>query len=307
MKPTEIQAGQFEVVSFPDPNIRQQASGRSLYAETGGLSTLKRVAIVYPSGNTTAVVFDQLLDTDRKILNDQVMQAWKRGYPDESKIEQCCFVTLPCSSDAAARVEMFGGEFCGNAARSAAWLITGGKEYTGKLEVSGVDRSLEFTVKNGEVSVEMPLPVSGQFVTQVREGSLVWLDGIMQLVVTQENQRKCQTPRMLLTRLLSENAYNLADQPAVGVSYYDQKSGKAEFCVWVNEVDTVFDETACGSGTSAIGVALATMRGESVALPVIQPSGESIATAAVFEEGTVTKSKIAGAVNVLYDGEFSLS
>jgi hypothetical protein len=49
------------------------------------------------------------------------------------------------------------------------------------------------------------------------------------------------------------------------------------------------------------------MRGESVALPVIQPSGESIATAAVFEEGTVTKSKIAGAVNVLYDGEFSLS
>ncbi len=274
--------------------------------EAERLNALKRTAIVCPSGNTTAIVFDKLLDTDRKSLNDRVMQAWECERPDEAEIEQCCFVTMPYSSDAVARVEMFGGEFCGNAARSAAWLVTGGKDYAGQIEVSGVDRPLEFTVKDGVVSVEMPLPASGELVTPVQEGCLVQLDGIAQLVVAKEDQQKCQTPRELLSRLLSENAYKLADQLAVGVSYYDQTSGKAEFCVWVKEVDTLFDETACGSGTSAIGIALASVRKASVELPVIQPSGGLIATTATFGASSVVKSQIAGTVSVLYDGELSL-
>jgi diaminopimelate epimerase len=265
------------------------------------------VAVASPSGNTTAVVFDQLLISDRKSMNDKVMQAWKRERAGETEIEQCCFVTLPQSADAIARMEMFGGEFCGNAARSVAWVVTGGKNYSGLIEVSGVNRALEFAVNDGEVSVEMPLPESGQLVSQVQEGSLVMLDGIAQLVVTSQEQRERQTPRELLMRLLADNIYDLADQPAVGISYYDQTSGKAEFCVWVNEVDTVFDETACGSGTSAIGIALASTRESSVTLPVIQPSGESITTTSLYELGAVTKSQIAGTVNILYDGELSLA
>jgi len=271
------------------------------------LNMLKRVAVAYPSGNTTAVVFDQLLDSGRKNMNDKVMRAWEQERPGEAEIEQCCFVTLPRNAGAIARVEMFGGEFCGNATRSVAWLVTGGKDYTGLIEVSGVDRLLEFAVKDGEVSVEMPLPESDRLVTQVPEGSMVQLDGIAQLVVTAEELRKNQTPRDLLTRLLANDTYGLAVQPAVGVSYYDQATGKAEFCVWVKEVDTIFDETACGSGTSAIGIALAANRKTSVELPVAQPSGESITTTAVYESGEITKSQITGTVTVLYDGVLSLS
>lgn len=271
------------------------------------LKTLKRVAIAYPSGNTTAVVFDQLLDSDRKSLNDKLMQAWKRERRGEPEVEQCCFVTLPQNATAIARVEMFGGEFCGNATRSVAWLVVGGKDYVGLIEVSGVDRPLEFVVKAGEVSVEMPLPESGQLVTPAQEGSLVRLDGIAQLVVTEEGQRERQTPRELLTRLLANNTYGLANQPAVGVSYYDQTSGKAEFCVWVNAVDTIFDEMACGSGTSAIGITLALISKGSAELPVIQPSGELITTTATYEVGKISRSQITGKVNVLYDGAMSLS
>lgn len=273
-------------------------------SERERLDTLKRVAIVYPSGNTTAVVFDQLLDVDRKMLNESVMSSWKSQSPSQPEIEQCCFVTLPRDPKAVARVEMFGGEFCGNATRSVVWMITKGVNYAGLIEVSGVERPLEFRVNDGEVKVEMPLPKGKTLVRSVSEGTLVQLDGISQLVVTRRQDK--QTPRELLEDLLKSNKYDLSSQPAVGVSYYDQTSGKAEFCVWVKDVDTIFDETACGSGTSAIGVAVANETGQSVNMNVIQPSGETIRTEASYAEGKVNKSFIAGEVAVLYDGEYTL-
>ena len=269
------------------------------------LSTLKRVAVAYPSGNTTAVVFDQLLKSDRKLLNDQLMDTWKTQRPDQTEVEQCCFVTLPRDPKALARVEMFGGEFCGNATRSVAWVLTKGQDYNGLIEVSGVDRPLAFSVKDSEVLVEMPLPTSKELVRTVDEGSLVQLEGIAQLVITEPLES--QTSRQLLTSLLRSNKYNLADQPAVGVSYYDNLSGKAEFCVWVRDVDTIFDETACGSGTCAIGAAKAAKTKRSAKLNIVQPSGESISTEATYEDGKVSNSTIAGEVAVLYDGELKLS
>ncbi len=270
------------------------------------LRCLKRVCVAYPSGNTTAVVFDQLLTSDRKTLNRQLMEQWQVDQSDMPEIEQCCFVTMPRNPKAVARVEMFGGEFCGNATRSVAWLVTKGRDYTGNIEVSGVERPLAFMVKDGEVAVEMPLPDMRTNLTRiVEEGTLVQLDGIAQLVVT--DRFKDLSPRELLQGILKDNRYNLAEQPAVGVSYYDMATGKAQFCVWVRDVDTIFDETACGSGTCAIGVALATNRKKSVSVDVVQPSGESIRTEAVVRQGEIAQSWIAGKVGILYDGEVALT
>lgn len=270
---------------------------------------LKRAAIVYPSGNTTAVVFDQMLGTNREELNTSVMSAWKNKEPEQPEVEQCCFVTLPKDSQAVARVEMFGGEFCGNATRSVIQVITEGRDYQGMIEVSGVDRPLNFSVSGGVIAVEMPLPRDEKLATQVDEGTLVRLDGIAQLVITDFTYQQNQTPRELLTKLLQENKYSLADQPAVGITYYDEATKKAEFGVWVKAVNTVFDETACGSGTCAIGVAAATAKKQNQKLEVIQPSGESITTEAAFDNksGKVVASNIAGKVSILYDGELSLS
>lgn len=267
---------------------------------------LNRIAIVYPSGNTTAVVFDQLLDSDRQTLNDQIMSTWSSENPGESQIEQCCFVTMPTSSLAIARVEMFGGEFCGNATRSVIALLTKGENYRGFIEVSGVDRVLQFKVKDGEVEVEMPLPTDTDISRETEDGLLVELDGISQLVVTDSAKRDVQAPRELLIGLLESNQYGLADLPAVGVSYYDETSGKASFCVWVKEVNTIFDETACGSGTCAIGVALARKAEKDTTLDVIQPSGETIKTKAFLSSGKVTKSTISGGVSVIYDDRMQL-
>lgn len=268
------------------------------------LEKLRRMAVLYPSGNTTAVVFDQVLGSDRKTLNDKIMGAWKTSQPELPEIEQCCFVTRPTSSDAIGRVEMFGGEFCGNATRSVVWMLTGGIDYEGIIEVSGVDKPLEFRIQSGVVELEMPLPKDKSVIT-VPEGKLVQLDGIAQLVVTNANPL---LPSELLSRLKEENKYGLARQPAVGVSYYDSETNQAEFNVWVNSIDTVFDETACGSGTCAIGVALATERKESLIIDVVQPSGETIGIKATWDNETqrVVRADIVGGVDILYDDAFSL-
>ncbi len=271
--------------------------------------TLNRLAVVYPSGNTTALVFDQLLDSNRQELNEGIMQAWKIEHPEESEIEQCCFVTIPNDSLSIARVEMFGGEFCGNATRSVIALLTKGQNYRGFIEVSGVTKPLQFKVKDGDIELEMPLPPANKVSKVINEGTLVTLDGITQLVVIDPEQRESQTARELLESLLAENKYGLGGQPAVGVSYYDEDSKKANFCVWVKEINTIFDETACGSGTCSIGVAVATSQGEDVALEVVQPSGEIIATSATVANGTelVTSSKISGPVSVMYDGRMEIA
>jgi diaminopimelate epimerase/ribosomal protein S18 acetylase RimI-like enzyme len=276
-------------------------------AEAERLNNLKRVAIAYPSGNTTAIVFDQLADTDRKQLNSDLMQTWIARNSGQPEVEQCCFVLPPNNPAAVARVEMFGGEFCGNATRSVAWLVTKGEDYAGLIEVSGVDRPLAFQVKDDDVTAEMPLPNGGSLARPVTEGALVQLDGIAQLVVTDAAQRQARSPRELLNGLLRTNAYDLANQPAVGVTYFDQATGKAEFCVWVNAVDTVFDETACGSGTCAIGVASADRSKTSVDLGVVQPSGETIRTQAAYDGAKVARSYISGKVDILYDGELKLA
>lgn len=271
--------------------------------------SLKRAAIAYPSGNTTAVVFDQMLNADREELNSLLMTAWKKQEAGQPEVEQCCFVTMPKNKEAVARVEMFGGEFCGNATRSVIQLITEGKDYQGMIEVSGVDRPLNFNVRDGVIAVEMPLPQDGNLATKVAEGTLVRLDGIAQLVVTDAMLQQNRAPRELLTELLEQNKYGLSEQPAVGVTYYDKATKKAEFGVWVKEVNTVFDETACGSGTCAIGVASAIDAKQNQKLEVIQPSGESITTEAAIDSasGEVVASNIAGKVSVLYDGELNLS
>lgn len=266
---------------------------------------IKRLTVMYPSGNTTAIVFDQLLDQDREELNNRIMERWKTDYTEFPEIEQCCFMTLPRSPEAIARVEMFGGEFCGNATRSVIYALTGGNDYEGLIEVSGVARPLEFKIENEEITLEMPLPKE-LGIEEVEEGTLVQLDGIAQLVVI--DPKEARTPAQLLRELKNQAKYDLNTQPAVGVSYYDTTTSSTKFNVWVNAIDTVFDETACGSGTCAIGVAIATKRRESITLGVIQPSGETIKVNCIWDDikGQVTRAEIIGKVETLYDGPFSL-
>jgi histidine racemase len=266
---------------------------------------VKRVAIVSPSGNTTAVVFDDVREADLAGLNTAVGSAVARQHPELPVVEQCCYVAAPADPRAVGRVEMFGGEFCGNATRSVAWLLSGEAGRTGLIETSGTPAQLGFAVANNEVTLEMPRPARAEFTQEVPEGILVELDGISHLVCLSDGPVDVHA---LLAQLLTENRYGLAQRPAVGVSWYRPAAALAQFRVWVRDVESAFDETACGSGTCAIGIATAVRTGHSQHLSVRQPSGEVIHTEARLDPrtGLVSASSISGVVRVLYDGPLTL-
>lgn len=258
---------------------------------------IRKLVVAYPSGNTTAIVFDDLETENREQLNTALLKTWADLYPDLPPIEQCCFVKKPTNPNAIGRVEMFGGEFCGNASRSVVWLLANGKDSNGLVETSGSDVPLRYCINNGIVTLEMPTAS----VSRTKQGTLVRFDGITQLVAPTASTRK------LLKKLISSRSLALKKCSAVGVSNYDKITKQARFSVWVKEVDTIFDETACGSGSAAIGIALASKTKQNQSLVIKQPSGEPMSvTVRSISKGSDVTAEISGTVQIIYSGTMKL-
>lgn len=232
-------------------------------------SKLKRIdsmVICRPNGNDTALIFDQdLIGGDRQLLQEQICKA----HPN---VEQCGFIAKSQYQECVGKLEMFGGEFCGNATRSAVWLLTKGEVSSGYIEVSGVNKPLSFEVLEDEnVKIEMPIDTN-QNVEQVQDGYIVHLEGISHLVVPKlpiDDDNFEKTCKDLMHK------YKLDQLPACGVSFYDFDQNKSRFGVYVKSIDSFFDETACGSGTTAIGIVNNKLNNQSVS-NIIQPTGENI-------------------------------
>jgi len=277
----------------------------TMASTTHPITELERVVVAYPCGNTAAVIFDEIHEDDYKDLNDRILATWSAQQPTAPKIEQCCLVTKPQDARAVTRVEMLGGEFSANAVRCVALIVAGDKA-KGLIEASGAPRPLEYQVKDGVVTLEIPLPENKPLVRKTDDGALVQLDGITQLVVTDPMLQVSHTPREVLTKLLRENKFSVTAQPCVGATYYDEASHKSEFCVWIKDVETIFDQSSSGSGTSAIGIALAMKSGKSVKIKVVQPSGQVMTTETKFVPKHIVRSSISGKITILYDGKLKL-
>ena len=75
--------------------------------------------------------------------------------------------------------------------------------------------------------------------------------------------------------------------------------------VYVKSIDTFYAETACGSGSVAVGLVTAKRQGKSVNNAEIrQPSGHSIFVDVDFTNGFFEKASIEGRVEILYEGGF---
>lgn len=106
------------------------------------------LTILNPGGNITALV--EGIPTGqslRKTINDEIMKV----FPE---VEQIGFLdrSIP-------RLEMAGGEFCGNAARCAAYLLLGGKLGKISLNVSGGgEKKLKARIDDNKlIWAQMPL------------------------------------------------------------------------------------------------------------------------------------------------------
>lgn len=270
-----------------------------------------------PGGNTTLLVLSiPASAAKRTAIANELMDTLHLG------AEQVGFVDMTTEVP---RLEMMGGEFCGNAARSLAALLAF-EHHTalvpapeqpallrGVIDVSGVGAHLgiEAQILAGphgplaEASVEMPVSPSPQCCQAVEDGlDIVQLEGITHILL--DSARHPMPGDVKSVSAAMRRQFGLEHCDAVGCIWYQQKGEgfSIDPVVWVRETQTTYHETACGSGTVALGLRQALLYGTGFDGSILQPSGQAIkATVTLTSEGTVEGAWIGGPVRLIASGE----
>ncbi|MBI2984607.1 MAG: hypothetical protein HYY50_03210 [Candidatus Kerfeldbacteria bacterium] len=194
----------------------------------------------------------------------------KRHMAADPTIEQFGFL------EGTTHLQMSGGEFCGNAARVAALLIS---EQTGRNEgtftISGYDGTVRYVVNGNLVRGEFPRyryqrrPVKFQQI----EATLVDLGGIVHVVLPPTVPFRNDKAYYQHLHGQAVQALALQDRAAVGMIWVEFRDPAVAIhpVVWVREIDSFFYESSCGSGTLATIIAL-----DRPSLKIYQPSGQAI-------------------------------
>ena len=258
---------------------------------------MKKTAFKYqifiPGGNDTALVIGLEKDRhQRRIINDFIME--KHG-----NIEQVGFINPDKKNP---ELIMAGGEFCGNATRSAAWYYLSGSQGEIKIKVSGVKTWLKAGVDGkAEAWAQMPVASTFDHIAHPRSGEhIVEMEGITHLIIDPEESKKY----LLSDKKLQDSAFDLLDfysllkQPAAGVLFLEQVGGtlKMHPCVYVSAIDKMFYETACCSGTTAVGLLTASKKRTSREISVVQPSGHMIKASIICYNEKIEEARISGPI-----------
>ena len=247
--------------------------------------------IYSPSGNETALVQTLVQDKEERqhiawqilVKHPQVEQV---GFWDNSRQE----------------LLMAGGEFCGNALRAAASCYLGDSTGELKVKVHGVDHLLKAgRTLTGDIYAQMLGPHALSELVQVQTDLfIVRLPGIVHVVVPlQEWQVQDLSASNIEKRTLAIlNSQGLMHEHAAGVIFVVKESDSWQIvpCVRVAAVDTLVCESACGSGTIAVGVVHAMLQKTSVDIPIRQPSGQIIRAQVCCKGDMVIEGFISGQV-----------
>ena len=196
-----------------------------------------------PAGNITLFVLDPVPVGDRAGVASRLMEG--------SDVEQVGFVCPPVMGGAG-RMEMAGGEFCGNATRAFGMLMArrlGGVSQV-LVEVSGCHRpvTVDVDLAAGTARAQMPLPRGvGRTEVDGCPATMVDLVGIAHLVV--ENV----PPSLEFFQKAEPLFRDIPDLDAYGVIFLN--GGTMTPLVKVPAADSLVWEGSCGSGSLAAAVA----------------------------------------------------
>lgn len=205
---------------------------------------MKQHSILYanPAGNITAIVRGNVADREaRRRLSVEIMRA--------GRAEQVAFETAPILGGDC-RIEMMGGEFCGNATRAFGYLRAleayGSGTHTIRVEISGAPEPVTVTAEldRGAAEASMPLPLGLNSVCV--EGCrypVVHMQGIDHLIVEDGGiQRERFVPAALA-------ALQAKRPDAAGILFCEGE--RLVPAVYVAHTDSLVWESSCGSGSVA--------------------------------------------------------
>lgn len=198
------------------------------------------VVMADPAGNRTAIVRSGVPKADRQKVAAAIMADSSLG------AEQVGFETRPLYGGSLGRLEMAGGEFCGNAARSYGYLLCRERELDHcKIEMSGTREQLEVIcdLERGTSAAQMPMPEKLEMAGEDADSMypLVISRGITHMICTDTEFDEGFARRMI----------DKFGKPfkAFGVQFVN--GDNLTPVVYVADSDTVCCESSCGSGSLA--------------------------------------------------------
>ena len=243
-----------------------------------------------PAGNITLFVLDPVPIGGRAGLASRLM-----ALPG-SDVEQVGFVCPPASG-CAGRMEMAGGEFCGNAARAFGMLMAqrlGGLPQV-LVEVSGCHRpvTVDVDLAAGTARAQMPLPRGvGRTEVDGCPATMVDLVGIAHLVVEDV------PPSLEFFQKAEPLFWDIPDLDAYGVIFLDSAKGAITPLVKVPAADSLVWEGSCGSGSLAAAVAQSQNAPDGPFVRTyIQPAG-AVEAAVLRRDGEEVSAWIGGPVRL---------
>lgn len=261
-----------------------------------------------PGGNTTILIpagvvpVAKRAETARRLMNPLHLSA-----------EQVGFIDLAGETPS---LEMMGGELCGNACRSLAALrvMLAADEFTdwpvtGNLHSSGTDALVAWRVRpasghEAALDAAVRIALADATVTELEPGvRRVDMPGIVHVLL---DETMHPAPQDAAAEAIAwRQKLNLQDLPAVGCIRHAPLDAPTQYItplVWVRDTDSSCPETACGSGTLALALALRLHNGQRHA-NIRQPSGAHIAVDLEQDSSGILHGWIGGPVRLIAQGK----
>lgn len=181
------------------------------------------------------------------------------------------------------RLDMAAGEFCGNATMSTAALyarkkgLEPGKELDVIVSASGTRDNVNVKITCIDSNfykgtVKMPVPGGIKRVKLSLDGKeyeypMVMFEGISHIIAEDGISR--ETAEKAIVKWCKELALK-----GLGIMLLNEEDKKLDPLVYVPELDSLFWENSCASGTTATGWFLHNKYGKSVEITFTEPGGE---------------------------------
>ena len=232
--------------------------------------------LIDPTRNITILVN---ADTPQEQQPEVAAELMRR----EPAAEQTGFVSLkPAERDIDIELRMAGGEFCGNATMSAAVLFCSkarlqpGDYCEVAVRASGAAEPVKVQVEISKsavyhATVAMPAPTQIQMREFCFDGTtchmpIVHFEGISHIIAEKLQDRDAAEAAV-------KQWCEQLQLPGLGIMFFDEGTGRVDPLVYVPAAGTVFWESSCASGTTAIGAYLAQKTGKRVQLELSEPGG----------------------------------
>lgn len=222
------------------------------------------IQIADPSGNITIFVRTPVERRHYQQVAGQLLADEDYGAEQVAFILSDSFSSQnPSAGVIDGSMEMCGLEFCGNASRAFGLMLARDAGETGqvtkRIRVSGCEEPLtvELDMETSRAKIRMPDPLSCEV---QGDRTVVDLGGILHIIVEAPkteggSTEKQQTEMEQIFGKIRSEVYRTMDPPALGVMFWDSAEKKLTPVVYVKEVETVYFEGSCGSGTTACAAA----------------------------------------------------